>query len=105
MNILKKIRARHEARKFQREIEQARREGAEAAERHTKILRRVEWARAALATAEKAGEDPEKIARLGLAAAAANLELAQSNVENQADVARGTALVERIAKEESAKCR
>ena len=89
MHLIQKIRARHEAKKFERELARVRQEAFDAGRRHAEIVRRAEWAKAALATAERCGEDPDTLAKLTVAAAAAARELTKSNEQNLSEVAAG----------------
>jgi hypothetical protein len=98
MGLIQKIRARHEAKKFEREIARVRQEATEAGQRHAEIVHRAEWAKAALATAENCGEDPDTIAKLSLAAAAAARELAESNERNLNQLAAGVEVSVRAEK-------
>jgi hypothetical protein len=69
-----KLFARLHARHDEKDLEKAGREGFEAGRRHAEIIGRVEWTKAALATAEKTG-DPALIQKATENALAAAAEL------------------------------
>ncbi len=86
MKPVSQLFARLRVRRDEKELEKARREGFEAGRRHAEIIGRVEWAKAALATAEKTGDLVliQKASENALAAAAELNEMNRDGItENE----------------------
>jgi hypothetical protein len=89
--FFKRLRERQE----QRQIERARREGFEAGRKHAEIIGRVEWAAAALATAQRTG-DVELIRKASEAAVAAKAEMDEMHRNEIAENERLAELIWRL---------
>jgi hypothetical protein len=78
--------ARLRAKRDERDLEKARREGFEAGRRHAEIIGRVEWTKAALATAEKTGDLAliQKASENAVAATAAMNEMHRDEIAENA---------------------
>lgn len=82
-------------RRDEKELEKARREGFEAGRRHAEIIGRVEWAAAALATAQRTG-DVELIRKTSDAAVAAKAEMDEMHRNEIAENERLAELIRQL---------
>ena len=86
MKSVRGLFARLRARRDERDLEKARREGFEAGRRHAQIIGRVEWAAAALATAQRTGDAAliRKASENAIAATAAMNEMHRDEISETA---------------------
>ena len=97
MKPVTQIFARLRARRNEKELEKARREGFEAGRRHAEIIGRVEWAAAALATAQRTG-DVELIRKASEAAVSAKAEMDELHRNEIAENERLAELIRQLQK-------